>query len=634
MSRGNSNALWAGAFVDELARIGVREICVSPGSRSTPLVLAAARDGRFRMFSIVDERSAGFFALGMGKASGRPAVVITTSGTAGANVYPAVIEASQGEVPLLVLTADRPHRLRDTDGNQAMDQLRLFGTFPRAFFELELPRLDGPSLRHLRGLAGRAVSLALGPPRGPVHLNFPFEKPLEPGPIPGDLLGEDPLKEGPHREDPLETFRMEHARAGTGREGGEPFVRVSPKLPSVPEEEVARVRAVLKGATRGVIVAGPVPDAWKVGPAALALGAATGFPVLADPLSGARFSPPHGAQVVGGYDLFLRSPHAREVLKPELILRVGGSPTSTGVLDYLAESGEARQIVVDDGSRWKDHLASAHHYIQASPAPFLGRLATEVRGAKDPEWQKVWSEAEARTRKALDRQGTGELLEGEILAAVADGLPEGANLMVASSMPIRDLDAFGFPLPKALRVFGNRGASGIDGLVSTTLGIAAASESGARPDGTGLGAGPVRPTVGVLGDLAFFHDMNGLLILKSLNFRVIFVVVNNDGGGIFHTLPIREHEPAFTQFFATPHGLDFGKVAELYGLPYSHVASLADFEDFFSKALMAEGPCILEVRTRREETHQRRREVVAAVVEAMDGLGGGQRKKRAKDRVE
>ena len=622
MSRGNWNAFWAGAFVDELARIGVRDICVAPGSRSTPLVLAAVRDGRFRMFSIVDERSAGFFALGIGKVSGRPAVVITTAGTAAANLYPAIIEASQGEVPLLALTADRPHHLRDTDGNQAMDQLRLFGVFPRAFFDVELPRLEGESLRHLRGLAGRAVSLALGPPRGPVHLNFPFEKPLEP-----DLFLGDPLT-----EDPLERFREDHPLAGKGRPGGEPFVYASPRLPSVPEGEVARVRAALEGAARGVIVAGPVPDPGEVGPAVLSAGAATGFPVLADPLSGARFSPPHGAQVVAGYDLFLRSPHAREALKPELILRIGGSPTSSGVLDYLAEFGDARQIVVDEGGRWKDHLTSAHHYIQASPAPFLERLATGIRGAHDREWQELWSDAEARTRRVLDSQGTGVLLEGEILAAVVAGLPEGANLMVASSMPIRDLDAFCFPGPKSLRVFGNRGASGIDGLVSTTLGIAVASEDGLSSDGTSPGAGPAGPTVGILGDLAFLHDMNGLLALGSVKPRVIFVVVKNDGGGIFHTLPVREHEPAFTQFFATPHGLDFSKVAEFHGLPYSHANSLAEFREAFSQALMTDGPCVLEVRTQREETHQRRREVVAAVTEAMDGLGGGCEGKHRKGR--
>ena len=606
MSQGNRNAIWAEVFIDELARSGVRAICVAPGSRSTPLVLAAARSGRFRMFSIIDERSAGFFALGIGRASGSPAAVITTSGTAAANLFPAVIEASQGEVPLLALTADRPDRLRDTDGNQVMDQIRLFGTFPRAFFQVESPRLEEASLRHLRGLAGRAVSLAVGPPRGPVHLNFPFEKPLEP-------------EAG--MEDILEAFAGKHPLAGRGRQDGEPFVRVSAKLTTAPDGEIARVRAALGGAARGVVVAGPVPDPVNVGPAVLALGAATGFPVLADPLSGARFSPALGAQVVAAYDLFLRSPHAREVLRPDLILRIGGSPTSSAVLDYLVDSEDALQIVVDEGGRWKDHLASAHHYIQASPTPLLQRLAADPAGTRDPMWQGLWSEAEDRTRRVLAHQGSGELLEGEILSAVAAGLPQGANLMVASSMPIRDLDAFGFSGPEGFRVFGNRGASGIDGLVSTTLGIAVASEAVPLPGGGTQGLGLAVPTVGVLGDLAFLHDMNGLLTLGSVQPWVIFVVVNNDGGGIFHTLPIREHEPAFTRFFATPHGLDFRKAAEFHGLSYSQAGTLAEFRESFSRALTRRGPSILEVRTRREETHERRREVAAAVVEAMNGLG-------------
>jgi len=598
MSQGDRNAAWAGAFIDELARSGVEEICVAPGSRSTPLVLAAVRDGRFRMFSIVDERSAGFFALGIGKASGRPAVVITTSGTAAANLYPAVIEASQGEVPLLALTADRPHRLRDTDGNQAMDQLRLFGTFPRAFFEVEPPRLEDPSLRHLRGLAARAVALAQGLPKGPVHLNFPFEKPLEPESGPGGGVAVD------------------------GRPGGEPYVRVSSRLSTVSEEDMVRVREALEGARRGVIVAGPVSNSWEVGPAALALGAATGFPVLADPLSGARFSRPHGAKVVAGYDLFLRSPSAREVLTPDLVVRVGGSPTSSCVLEYLTESRDSMQVVVDEGGRWKDHLASAHIYLQASPGPLLERLASELRPAPTPSWLDLWTEAENRTRRVLGGQGSGELLEGEILASVVAGLPPGTNLMVASSMPIRDLDAFGFPSPKPLRVFGNRGVSGIDGLISTTLGIAVGSHQHATGETPATERpGSQGPTVGVLGDLAFFHDMNGLLALKSLDTPVLLVVVNNDGGGIFQTLPVREHEPAFSQFFTTPHGLDFGKVAELYDLPYWRAASLTEFEDLLSLALEQERSGILEIRTRREETHKRRMQVVAAVVEAMNGLG-------------
>jgi 2-succinyl-5-enolpyruvyl-6-hydroxy-3-cyclohexene-1-carboxylate synthase len=608
-----ANTLWARAFMDELARAGVREICVAPGSRSTPLVLAAAADGRFRMFPILDERSAGFFALGIGKASQWPAAVITTSGTATANLYPAVIEASQGEVPILLLSADRPHRLRDTDGNQAIDQVRLFGTFPRAFFEVELPRLDEPALRHLRALAGRAVALALGPPRGPVHLNFPFEKPLEPPGVPGGGV------------------------AAFGREGANPHTRVAPVSLEPSEEAMARLAGALASARRGLIVAGPVPDAGRVAAAVLALGEATGFPVLADPLSGARFSPSHGARVVAGYDLFLRSPEARRALAPDLVLRVGGSPTSSALLAALEEWGGATQVVVDDGHRWKDHPATAHGYVRASPRRLLERLAGEADRTADDGWIRMWGEAEARTREVVERRGPGELLEGEILASVVEGLPEGANLLVASSMPIRDLDAFGVPGDELLNVFGNRGASGIDGLVSTTLGIAVGAGGmagtggtaglegatmGGGDTGSGLAVdgGAAVPTVGVLGDLAFFHDMNGLMAVKALGLWVIFVVVNNDGGGIFHTLPVRDHEPAFTRFFATPHGLDFRKAAELFGIRYFAAASLREFEAVFPMALASGDPAIVEIRTRREATHARRRKLVEAVLAAARNL--------------
>jgi 2-succinyl-5-enolpyruvyl-6-hydroxy-3-cyclohexene-1-carboxylate synthase len=603
MNREDVNALWADVFVDELARGGVSELCVAPGSRATPLILAAVRDGRFRMFSIVDERSAGYFALGVGKASGRPAAVITTSGTAAANLYPAVIEASQGEVPLLVVTADRPHWLRDADGNQAIDQLRLFGTFPRGFFEIEPARREDRSLRHLRALAGRAIALAKGPPMGPVHLNFPFEKPLEPsanGASPRGTLS------GPGGT----ATRGAVGEGGvsvSGRAAQEPQVRTVPPYSTVTEEEVLRLREILAGSPRGVIVAGPVPNPREVGPAVLALAAATGFPVLADPLSGTRFAPSLGAQVVAGYDLFLRSGPARAALAPDLILRVGSSPTSAGVLAYLEEHGEAKQVVVDEGHRWKDHLSRAHDYIQAAPGPLLERLAREAPWMGEKDWTGLWGDAEARTRAVLERRTSKELLEGEILAAVVEVLPEAANLLVSSSMPIRDLDAFGRPGAETLNVFGNRGASGIDGLVSTTLGIAAAARGTA-------------PTVGVLGDLAFMHDMNGLLALKDLKLWTIFVVVNNDGGGIFHTLPVRDHEPAFSRFFATPHGLDFRKTAELYQLPYESAASIADFRRAFVKALGEGGPAIVEVQTNREATHAERERVVSAVVEAVDDL--------------
>ncbi len=591
LDQGRKNAIWAETFLDGLVQAGVRHICVAPGSRSTPLVLAAARDPRLHTLSILDERSAGFFALGLGRATKRPAAVVTTSGTAAANLYPAVIEASQAEVPLLALTADRPHRLRDADANQTMDQSRLFGTFPRAFLEVPPVSLEVLDLRHLRMLAGRAVTLASESPAGPVHLNFPFRKPLEPARGSGEVPS-----------------RGEGRRLEADRDWDEegPSLRVVPGRLSVPEAETDRLRKLISESGRGLIVAGPVPDADRVGAAVRALGAATGFPILADPLSGARFGPSGGARVVAGYDLFLRSPEARKALAPRLILRVGASPTSAAVLDLMAESDEAIQVVIDDGHRWKDHLATADAYVRASPAALCTLLAASVECSVDAKWREAWDEAEARTRGILEPWRMDGLMEGQILACVANALPEGANLVVASSMPIRDLDAFAPPSQKTLQVFGNRGVSGIDGLVSTTLGV-------------GLGQAD-RLTVGVLGDLAFLHDMNGLLAMRTLGVPVVFVVVNNDGGGIFHTLPVRHHEPAFTRFFATPHGLDLRKAAELYGIPYTGAASLQEFERCFQEAVNEGGPALVEVRTRREETHASRQQVVAAVIRAMEDL--------------
>ncbi len=582
------NVHWARILLDELIRSGVRDLCVAPGSRSTPLVLAAAADPRLRVHSVVDERSAGFLALGMGKGSGRPAGVVTTSGTAGANLYPAVIEASQGEVPFLVLTADRPHHLRDTDANQSVDQLRLFGAFPRAFLEVAPPALGEEDLLHLRGQGCRAVALAMGPPSGPVHLNLPFRKPLQPED------GWEPDGDCPEGVSSLAWY---------GREGEFPLTRVPVPILSVPSEEMELIGSAVARARRGLLVAGPVPDPDRTGPAILALAAATGMPVLADPLSGARFLPTHGAQVVWGYDLILRSPRARAALAPDLILRIGAAPTSGALLSYLAEHRQVRQVVVDQGHRWKDHLAAAEELFRAAPTELLSSLAAGASPGSLPEWKELWWKLGERVEAVLSDRPDEGLSEGEVLARVAAALPRVGNLLVASSMPIRELDAFVGVLESGLRVFGNRGASGIDGLVSTTLGIAATSRG---------------PTVGVLGDLAFYHDMNGLLSVKREGLSAGFVVLNNDGGGIFETLPVREFEPPFTRYFSTPHGLDFRRAAELYGIPFSREEEGEGLSRALRGHLASGGPFILEARVPRREGHRARAELLNRIVDALE----------------
>ncbi len=588
MSSADATTLWARAFVDELARCGVREVVVAPGSRSTPLVLAFAQDGRFSIRVHLDERSAGFFALGVGKASGMPAAVVTTSGTATANLYPAVIEAAQSEAPLLVLTADRPHRLRGADANQAIDQARLYGPFVRAFFEVAPPSLDGSALRHLRTLAARALLAAREAPAGPVHLNFPFDKPLEPAGL----------------SEVAATFAGEHPLAAEGRPEGRPFASVAPARRAAGPGDLRRVVALLAEARRGVVVAGPSPEPDRDGPAAMEVAAATGFPLLADPLSGARFGPARGAAVVAGYDLFLRDPEVRARLAPDVVLRVGASPTSSSAQRWMEDHNGVTHVVIDGGGRWKDHGSLATHYVHADPAATLGDLAREVGDAAgDTAWLEAWRRCAEATREAVAAAAGGEPHEGHVLATVAESVPPGTVLFVSSSMPVRDLDAFGAPREGALRVFGNRGASGIDGIVSTAFGVAAAS-------------GSDRPAVCVLGDVALFHDQNGLLWHREDDAAVIFVLLDNDGGGIFHMLPVRDHEPHFTRLFATPHGLDFRHAAALHGIALHDVEG-AGLGPALARALADGRTCVLRVRGDRDVNARRHREVADAVARSV-----------------
>ena len=580
MSDAAANTAWARAFVDELARAGVREVALAPGSRSTPLVMAFTADGRFRPRVHLDERSAAFFALGAGKASGIPAVVLTTSGTAAANVYPAVVEAWAAEVPLLVVTADRPPRLRGADANQTIDQVRMFGGYVRDFFETPEPALEGPALRHLRALAGRAVASAVGLPGGPVQVNFPFDKPLEPVAVP-------------------ESFVAAHPLAARGRAGGEPFVSVTRARaqPSVPELESLREEIA---SARGVIVVGPCAEPARVGPAVRELAASTGFPVLADPLSGARFGPANGAYCVAAYDLFLRDALTVERLRPSVVVRVGASPTSASLLSWLLHHNGVQQVVIDAGGRWKDHLATATRYVHADQADTLRALAARATHTGSPEWEALWRSVESAALEALSPM-RGTLLEGDIWGAVLSSMTEGSTLFVSNSMPVRDLDSLGLPREEGLEVLGNRGASGIDGIVSTAFGIA--SQRRGR-------------TVCVTGDVAFFHDQNGLLWSREPDAAVTFVLVDNDGGGIFHALPVAEHEPQFTTYFATPHGLDFRHTAALYGVELED-ASVGDLGESVEKAMAAGGTRILRVRLERAASHQRRQELVEAVARAV-----------------
>lgn len=574
-------------------------MCIAPGSRSTPVVLAVSRDPRFHCLVHLDERCASFFALGIGKASGRPAAVVTTSGTAVAELLPAVVEADESQTPLLLLTADRPRRLRGTDANQTVDQVHIFGNRVREFVDLPEPRASAEALGLLRETADRVVTAALGVPAGPVHVNLPLDKPLEPTPVEGDVPAG------------WDVGSPEAPLAVRGRPGDEPFTDIQPQDAAPTAEVVGGIGERVSRARRPLLVAGPVPRPGELGPPARALARALDAPLLADPLSGARFGPGARETAVGAYDLYVdalltEDAERREAYRPDFVLRLGSAPTSQALLDVLGSLPDTPQVVVDPGGRWKDHLGVASEYLRARPGALCSALEERVGAAGvESGWARRWREAGQRAAAALRREGEGEFFEGAAVAAVTAAMPGGGTLFVGSSLPVRDLDAFGLPREEELTVLGNRGASGIDGLVSTALGAAV------------VGPGP---TTAVLGDLSFYHDMNGLFAARRHDLDLSLVVINNDGGGIFHLLPVREFDPPFTEFFATPHGLDFRHAADLYDLPFRRIQDLRELGAEISSPAPAEaGSRIIEIPSDREANRRRRAEVRDAVRRAVVG---------------
>ena len=588
----NATYAYVGALIDELARLGVRHLCLCPGSRSTPIAICAARHPGLRVWTLIDERSAGFFGLGLAKGTRAPVAILSTSGTAAANFFPAVIEARYGRTPLIVVTADRPHELRDTGANQTIDQVRLYGTHVKWCVDLALPEATDAALRAARSIAGQAVATALDGPAGPVHLNVPLREPLVPAPRPAEL----PPPGERHRE------------AWDGRDAGRPFAATSPSL-RMPSPESGRALArSLRSARRGIVVCGPQDDPGFPD-AVTELAAALQFPILADPLSQVRCGPHDRTLVIDAYDAMLRVPAIAEELAPDVVVRFGSTPASRPLAEYLTRHAGARQIIVDESPIWTDPLRVAAEVVQADArlACEAVRAAAPAGAAADSAWAARWQRLGARARQAVcDRLSTfAEPCEGRVFAQLSETLPDGAIVYVGNSMPVRDVDSFFAGTSRRLRFVGNRGASGIDGVISSALGVAAATDG---------------PLVLVLGDLAFYHDMNGLLAAKLHRLAGTIVVVNNDGGGIFSFLPQAQYPEHFEQLFGTPIGLDFRYAAEMYGASFARVEAWEGFNNAVQRGVASKGLDIVEMRTNRARNVDLHRQVWAAVDEALQPL--------------
>ena len=597
------------AFVDELVRAGLHDAIVCPGSRSAPLALALRAHPSIRVRVILDERVAGFFALGLARTTRRPVAVAVTSGTAAAELLPAVVEASLVRAPLVVLTADRPPELRDRGAPQTIDQVHLYGRHAKWFADLPVPDGLPGTVRHLRAVAGRAVATAMAGPAGPVHLNMPFREPLVP---------EGPL--GPEEDGPA-----------VGRPGrAAPFAELVGARRLLGTMELEALADRLDRVDRGVIVAGPQDDPAL--PAAVArLAAALDWPVLADGLSGLRCGPAERSRVVDRGDLLCRPSRWLEAHRPDLVLRFGAAPTSKAI--GALEAAVPVHLVVDGEGGFREPEIVPTTFVHAD-APATALALAELFAADRAQtradrfrpgpgratgWADEWLAAEHVAERAVRERlvafaARGEPIEGEPFRLLADLLPPGSILWAGNSMPVRDLDAFLPGSSRAVRLLANRGANGIDGTVSTAAGSAAA------------GAGPVAL---VVGDLALLHDLGALVAARLHGLDLALVLVNNDGGGIFSFLPQASASApgaglpeAFEELFGTPHGIDPGPVVTALGAEHRLVAP-GELREALAGAIGSGGVRVVELRTDRARNVILHREVVAAVAAALDELAAG-----------
>ena len=561
MSFENKNYAFAGAFVDELARSGLKHVCICPGSRSSPLAISFARNFHIRKWVHLDERSAAFFALGIAKYLREPVAIVCSSGTATANFFPAIVEAHYSLTPLLVLTADRPPELLDWGALQTIDQTRMYGSHAKWSVSMPAPEGSPSLLAFVRSTAARAMAVSAEQPAGPVHLNFPFREPLEPVGDPTDLPGQ--------------MSDLQHP-GYCGRPVDQPFLEITAGTTTFPNEKIHRLATELKQFERGLIVCGP-ETGENLAECVVGLASKLGFPVLADCLSQVRCGTHDRRLVIDCYDAFISDKKVAASLCPDVVIRFGALPVSKPLCQYLERHHKARHILVEGGAVWRDPLHITGELWRMEPDRFCSELTSALEDGPAPvTWSRQWTGLADETRVLMLRElsKSEDLFEGKVFSELSHLLPEGSLLFSGNSMPVRDMDTFFPSTSRSMHFMANRGASGIDGVVSTALGAGAVSSA--------------RLVVVVLGDISFYHDMNGLLAAKAFDLNATIIVINNNGGGIFSFLPQAAYGDVFETYFGTPHGLTFRSAAELYGLDYCFVEDWLTFSEGGQRELFEE----------------------------------------------
>lgn len=543
-------------FVDQLIYSGVEDVVISPGSRSTPLAMAFAEHPEIKQWVHLDERSAAFFALGIAKEQQKPVAILCTSGTAAANYYPAIVEAHYSRIPLLVLTADRPHELRDVGAPQAIDQTDMFSNYVNWYHDLAIPE---PGMHvYARRQAARAVEEATSSHFGPVHLNLPFREPLVP----------------------------DFGLKGLWRGDIKPVPQAEKGVSSLSDEQIYSLIKKFESYDRGVIVVGPQMDA-TFADQVTKLASRLGLPVLSDPLSQLRAGDHDKRNIIENYDALLKSSEIQERLKPDFVLRFGAMPVSKAYLKWVKKyESETEHFIVDSYHSYREPAGISAQFIWAEPENFCRQLYGELNEGDDRnEWLDLWQRMNKVAKDQMLKEPDESLDEGHAVVYLSEALPDHSNLFVGNSMPIRDVDSFFMATPKNVRVLANRGANGIDGVVSSAIGAAVSG----------------RNTTLLLGDVSFFHDLNGLWMAKHKDITLTIVMINNNGGGIFSYLPQVDHPDHYEELFGTPVDLNFSHAIEMYGGTHHKVESWSAYRQALAESYENEGLSIIEVITNRSE---------------------------------
>jgi 2-succinyl-5-enolpyruvyl-6-hydroxy-3-cyclohexene-1-carboxylate synthase len=570
MNEADSFTQYVANFVDELVSSGVEKVVISPGSRSTPLAILMAEHPGLTCYINIDERSAGFFALGIAKSQQKPVALLCTSGTAAANYFPAIVEANYARVPLLVLTADRPHELRDVGAPQAIDQLHMYGQYAKWFVDLALPEEQPGMHRYVRTVAGRAVATAAAYPAGVVHLNFPFREPLVPN--------------------------LNFPNLWNKIDDRNTYLHIPTTSQVLSDFEMDKIAHLVQEETNGLIICGEHNE-QDFANTIQKLSGHLKFPVLADPISNLRSGIHNQQGIITSYNTLLNDPVLLEELKPNIVIRFGAMPISKPLTQMLKKYPDITQIVIDQSGGYRDPTLNASHLITCNETIFCENLIAKVNNRGVSHFYDAWIQSNNVYVEMVDHllEQITEMFEGKIVRELQKLLPNQSTLFVGNSMPIRDVDTFFGQTNKEITIMANRGASGIDGVVSTALGAS---------------VNATKPTFLLIGDLSFYHDLNGLLAAKMNNLDLTIILVNNDGGGIFSFLPQSKEEKHFETLYGTPIGLDFSKVVSMYNGMYKKVETWEEFYTVFEKIHSYNGLKVIEIPTDRKKRVKVHRELL------------------------